>query len=413
MTIAQSIARPIVSAGASPVTGGGGGGAASLDIRARVGTSTSPTSTGTKAVTGVGFQPKVVLLWGVAGSAVGTGVSSPMHFGAAVSSSSRAAISVDSRNGLTTSNTNRRHDNVKAVSIISAGSLALDADFSSGGADGFTLNWSTVDTARILNHICLGGADLEVVRIQGQMNNTNASDPFPHGMTGAPTGGLLFFVAHSTAPVSTTVTLKLGIGAFAGASQWGASIYSNTGVPTTSTRRLLSTSHMLADLTTSVQRSAAFASADATNLTLSYPDTGVATQYYFWGVLFRGAKCQVGTYNTAASNTIVTAGIVPKLFLPVFIPTGVGSVGTVLNDLMLTIGASDGTNNVSCGISDETGETTTDARRFQSSTSLCEYSEGGVKSFEATAAFSGQSVVVTPTTALTNFGEAGYLIVGS
>jgi hypothetical protein len=270
--------------------------------------------------------------------------------------------------------------------------------------------------AYILNHIALGGADLEVSLTQHQMNGTNAAQSFAHGLSGAPTGVLFFSVNLSTAPATTAVQCSMGIGAWAGGNQFVGNINSVNGVTTTDTKRVLSTTAVVAHSTSAAIRWMAVDSVDATNVNVTYPVTGDATQRYFFMLAIRGAKCQVGTFNTASSNTIVTTGITPKLFMPVFVPTGVGSVGSVLNDLMLTIGASDGTNNVSCGISDENGKTganSTNARRFQSSTTLCEYNVTGTKSFEATAAFSGESVVITPTTALTNFGQSGYMVIGS
>lgn len=396
-----------------------GGGAPSLDIRASVGTSTSPTSIGTKDIA-VPFESKLFLPFSSFVTAAGSSSEAMLGFGAD-NGTNAAGIGVSAGSGLTTSITHRRHSATRSVSSVYNNTTRHESSVSA--LAGLTLNWTTVQAAAaILNHVAIGGADLEVAQIQGQMNNTNLSDPFAHGMSGAPTGGLLFFAAHSTTPADTTGTLKFGMGAFAGSSQWGASIYSNTGVTTTATRRLLSTSHMLADLTTSVQRSAGFASADASNLTLSYPDTGVSTRYYFWAVLFRGAKCQVGTFDCDGSLEpfpIATTGITPKLFLPIFIPNGVDNIGSVLTEVGLTIGASDGTNNVSCGITDANGltlggGTTTNARRFQSSSSLVEYSTGGSLRFEGTASFSGESVILDPTTINSGvYGQGAYLVVGA
>jgi hypothetical protein len=131
----------------------------------------------------------------------------------------------------------------------------------------------------------------------------------------------------------------------------------------------------------------------------------------------RGAKCQVGTFNCNGSlspYTINTPGITPKLFLPVLIGGGVGSVGSVLSNIEFGIGASDGSNNVSCGVTDRNGVTTTDARRYQSSSTIAEYNYLGTKMFESTVAFSGQSVVITPTTNISSsYGQGGYLVIGN
>lgn len=394
---------------------------APLDIRASVGTSTSPTSTGTKAVTGVGFQPKVVLPFAVDIDAVGTGTSARLGLGAGLSSSNRASIGVYSNNGVTTSATNRNHQNTR-INLTHSGPVTVnqEADLTSLDADGFTLNWSTVAaSARILNHICLGGADLEVSLTQQQMNGTNAAQSFAHGLSGAPTGVLFLSSIQGVVPPATAAAMWMTIGAWAGANQFSALSYSRTGVTTTLTNRALLTNAVLGSVvngTTTLDRTMAVSTVDATNVNVTYPVTVGAGQIYFWMLCVRGAKCQVGTFDCNGSTsplTIATTGITPKLFLPVFVPGGVDSVGTVLSDLLLSIGASDGTNNVSCGISDANGVTTTNARRFQSSTSLCEYSTGGTKSFEGTAAFSGESVVLTPTTnASTTYGQGGWLCIG-
>ncbi len=111
-----------------------------------------------------------------------------------MTASAQAAIAATSRNAVTTSATHRRHTAGAAISDCYNGAVSLEAAYSTFGSDGFTLNWSAVAaTARILNHICLGGADLEVSLTQQQMNNTNAAQSFAHGLSGAPTG-VLFLV---------------------------------------------------------------------------------------------------------------------------------------------------------------------------------------------------------------------------
>ena len=387
---------------------------ASLDIRASVGTSTSPTSTGTKAVTGVGFQPKVVLPFHVVADSSAAATESVLGLGCGVSSSSRASIAVSSRNAVTTSATHRRHTAAKALTYVYNAGVDLEADFSAFGSDGFTLDWSLVfGSAKILNHICLGGADLEVSLVQCQMNGTNAAQSFAHGLSGAPTGVLFLGATNNTAPANTSGFLLASIGAWA-TNQFSAAIWSTNGATTTNTSRRLATTGVYAYVDNSgVQRAMAVSSVDATNVNVTYPTTTSAYQSYFWMLCIRGAKCQVGTFDAYGGDTITCSGIIPKLFLPVLVPTGVTLAGTVNSILNLSIGASDGTNNVSCGITDNNGVTTTNARRFQSSNSLVQYDATGTKHFEATAAFSGESVVLTRSTNNQYYGEMGYLILGS
>lgn len=393
-----------------------------LDIRASVGTSTSPTSTGTKAVTGVGFQPKVVMPFANLQDAVGTATTILMNVGAATSPSVRACIAAYSQSGVTATNTRRRHDNAKLLSQVSAtGTDFLVTDLASMDSDGFTYNYSVVDPlARILNHICLGGADLEVSLTQQQMNSTNAAQSFAHGLSGAPTGLLFLHGVQATAPPSTSGTAQFGISMWDGVNQYAAYVYSANGQSTTITGRSLTSGNVysLFGGTKTVTRTMAISSVDATNVNVTYPVTTNSDQSYFFILAIRGAKCQTGTFNCNGSLsplTIPCSGITPKLFLPVFVPSGVSSINTVINQAHLAIGASDGVNNVSCGFTDQDGVTTTNARRHQSSSTLAEYSAStGSLLFEAAATFSGQSVVITPTTyGLSSMGQGAYLIIGA
>lgn len=199
-----------VSSGSTPTP--------ALDILASVGTSTSPTSTGNKAVTGVGFAPKVVLPFGTFLVTTGANVAAPLGFGAGTSALSRASNGINSRHGVTTTDTLRRHSNNTIVDVPEVNGTPtsfLSADLNALGLDGFTLDWLIANaSARILNHICLGGADLEVSLTQHQMNGTNAPQSFAHGLTGgAPTGVLLFAANTDTSPPFTESVLTSGIGA--------------------------------------------------------------------------------------------------------------------------------------------------------------------------------------------------------
>jgi hypothetical protein len=391
-------------------------------VRAHVGTSLSPTATGNRAVTGVGFRPNVVLPFGGGPTADGTVIQSILGFGAGTSPSSRASVGVISVNGLTTSSTERRHANNSIVGMPTSGANHLVADLNALGSDGFTLNWSTVQaTERILNHICLGGADLEVSLTQHQMNATNAPQSFPHGLTGGAPTGLMMFAVSVNAPPVTESPLQMGIGAWAGSNQFSSFVYSQSAQTTTNTGRQLSTGNVFGIFgsTKTISRTMSVSSVDATNVNVTYPTTVSNGQMFFWLLAIRGACCQVGTFDCNGSTSplaINTPGITPRLFLPVFVPSGVDNVNTVQNGLNLAIGACDGTRNVSCGITDENGRTgtnSTNARRFQNSSAIEERNNAGTSVFSATVAFVSQSVVLTPTVnSSSTYGQGGYLIIG-
>jgi hypothetical protein len=250
------------------------------------------------------------------------------------------------------------------------------------------------------------------------MNGTNADESFAHGLTGGAPDALLFFQVHNAAaPPNTDNNLFMSIGAWADGSQFGASIYSQDNVATTSTARLLANDRVGSLMSTSVTRAIAVAACDASNVDITYPVTASTSRGYFFMLALRGCKAQVGTFDCNGSTdplTISTPGITPKLFLPVMLLQSVDNINSVLSTVYMSIGASDGVNNVSCGITDQNNVATTNARRYQSSSSLVERNQVGSLGFESTASFSGESVVISPTTvANTSWGQGAYLIIGN
>lgn len=392
-----------------------------LDIKANVRTVDSPASTGTQATTGVGFQPKVLLPFGVANIGEGGATHVLLSSGAATSSSNRYTNSIAAQTSVSTSNTNRSTSSMYGYYQPLWDETTFEAaDLDSFGADGFTLDWATVTAAsRTLNCVSLGGSDLEVSLTLHQMNTNNAAQAVAHGLSGgAPTALLFGSATNANAPPSTIDNLLFSYGAWAGSSQWCSSIASTHGVSTSNATRRLETNTVVSwYLSGASRRSFGVSSVDSTNVNLSYVDTTVtAFQPYFWMLAVRGCTAKAGTLDangTTSPFSITTTGVTPKLFLTSLVPLGVDSPGTVSGNLLLTMGASDGTTTISAGVSEESGLATTNCRRWQSDSTLVEYNVAGTKASESTIGFSGESVVVTPSTnAGTSWLQGGYLALG-
>jgi len=126
--------------------------------------------TETQSITGVGFQPKVVLFWwsgSTASSDTVAGGTYLLGFGAAVSSTSRWNVCAVSEDALATSNTRRGQYDTECISTFDAdGSWDGRMDFVSMDADGFTL---VVDDAFAneyrISYLALGGDDLTNVAL--------------------------------------------------------------------------------------------------------------------------------------------------------------------------------------------------------------------------------------------------------
>lgn len=118
------------------------------------------TTNATFAVTGPGFTPKALILYATDETAIGITTGLAMYMGMAASTSSRAAVS--STQTTATNTGSRAHNSSKCfIAVNPAGTTVVAADFVSFNSNGFTLNFSTVDTnARIISYIALGGSDL-------------------------------------------------------------------------------------------------------------------------------------------------------------------------------------------------------------------------------------------------------------
>lgn len=393
------------------------------DVKSKVGIFSSPTSTGSQTITGIGFQPKAVIPFGAGMTGDGATTTIIKSFGA-ITGNANASVSVRSQNAVTTSATARHHNATNAISYID-GTLAATnilASRQSLDANGFTLNYSAVDAvARISNHICLGGVDLEVSLTQHQLNGTNAPQSFAHGLSGVPTGIISFSIGIDNTPPATVPTMAYHLGLWANGQQYLTSILAMNGFLTTQTKRTLVNGRCLtAGLGSggSYVRSLSIDSVDTSNVNCTYQDTADAGQRLFWMLAIRGAKCQAGTFHCNGSLSplgISCMGITPKLFFGLATPECVDNINTVRDSINLSLWASDGTNHVSCGITDLNGMTTSNTRRHQYSTVLSEITAStGAQQFQATAKFVGQSVVITPTLITSSsFGQGGYLIIGA
>jgi hypothetical protein len=127
-----------------------------------VGTTTQPTSNGTVVVSGLGFQPALVLL---AGASKATGVGTVAHarvgIGAASSTSARFTVSGGRTNAVATSVASNNLDRANVIKFITeaGGSPTVNAvaDISAISSGGFTLNWTTTDaTAREVGYLAIG-----------------------------------------------------------------------------------------------------------------------------------------------------------------------------------------------------------------------------------------------------------------
>ncbi len=122
---------------------------------------TQPTSTGNQSVTGLSFQPSVVLFDGGDKTTVSGFENEPeMVHGVATSSTERSAIWIG-RNS-TAADTSFSTSTVIRSAIAGPPSLNASADFVSMNSDGFTINWSADASQERIGWVALGPGNANV-----------------------------------------------------------------------------------------------------------------------------------------------------------------------------------------------------------------------------------------------------------
>jgi hypothetical protein len=392
---------------------------------ARVGTLTSPGSTGEQltTVTGFGGTPKAVILWTSNLSSVTSASALQWSIGFAVSSSSQAVVAGRSRNGAVTTSTGRRQSASHCLVVLDSinSSIVLEANlvsFGSSGSDGqFTLNWSTTSAGIIVNYLVLGGDDLAASLIQLQAPASTGLVSYAHNLGQAPSAVLSLGTQWSGAPPVSATGMAATIGMWASAGNQAVTVTSNHNVGTSDTRKsfkpVLGAEHAVN--TGTATRSLEVTSVDSTNVNTSWTvDSSAAT--YRWMLCLAGVEARIGTTvspnggSPPVAQDVVLSDMDPKAAL--FLSAIQGSTESVTDGAGMCIGATDGTNNHSIGITDEDNQETTNTRRCQQSKCLAMMDYDGTIMESATAALDDMELSLSWDAVDATQREFTYLVLG-
>ena len=135
-----------------------------MALSAYVGNFSLTTGTGNQSVTGVGFQPEIVLFLSAgiaAGSSTGNNVL--VAWGASTGTSSEFSYQHYDDDGAATTDVHTRFTSSKAHTLATGGTTRYEFDLTSLNADGFTINKSTAPTAnREVVFMALAGGSYDV-----------------------------------------------------------------------------------------------------------------------------------------------------------------------------------------------------------------------------------------------------------
>jgi hypothetical protein len=288
-----------------------------MSLDAKAGSFALNGTTGNQAITGVGFQPKVVLfLWNRL-LADGTDVEGAINFGVGISSSARRAAGFRSTdNSASSANAAWNRNN----SCIFINGLIV-VDFVSQDSDGFTINVTTNTPANaiIVNYLALGGTDLTDVAVGTiAAKTTTGNEPYT-GVGFQPTALMLFAGKWSTDQLDTSTNGAFTFGfATSSAARGAVGERSRNGSNPQVSRHRQSTSKVAVSLTDAgVFTEADLVSFDSDGFTLNYTTAGGTADIIYYLAL-RGPQVKVGALDQPTSTgnqTTSGIGFTPKALI--------------------------------------------------------------------------------------------------
>lgn len=295
-----------------------------MALNVKSGTLTIPSTTGNQSISGLGFQPKLVLFFANGYKYSDTDIIGPppwsgdiiSHFqhsglmvGCGISSIDNKVQGFLSENNLDISNVYVTRNISKCIRIISPTPLTINAEASinSMDVDGFTLNWTTVDSIflRDIHYIAFGGDTILDVKSGSSIVPLATGNQSISGLGFKP-DLLIFFAFSATTSIesnsNSNVSGAIGFAANQSQSYIGYRIKNN--VTTTLTKTKLVTDKCFAHLSdTDVFSQASLVSLDNDGFTVNW-DTISGTSDYYYYVAISGGAYKTGSFLQPISTGI-------------------------------------------------------------------------------------------------------------
>ena len=359
-------------------------------------------ATASQAITGVGFQPRALILWtDGSATAVDTWTDSyrcSIGFAArnAADTISVGSISGASADNLDTSNASKRIA-TKALTIVEWGeAVNAECDLASFDADGFTLSWTTNNaTAYIINYMALGGADFTDAQVIPWMLDNATGNQSATGAGFQPDCVLHLAASVGGALPLTEAAARFSLGAMTSSAQWTATFSVADNSATSTVRQTAHDGYAMRGVSTSLSDYRfTYVSMDADGFTVSCDDAPAA-DYAMFSLCLAGGSYFLG-------SSITTSDVSPpedQSFTGVgFQPEGLFSIGlqyegtSLTGSVMFAPGAADGTSQRSMicweagalATSDCSGYAAEDALIWETSTTdRTIYTKAALKSLDA------------------------------
>jgi hypothetical protein len=296
-----------------------------MSFLAKVGTFIHPSTAISQSITGVGFQPKVVLFF-MSGDSQGSVniFTQCFHSFGAADGTNQFYVSMSASDAVTTTDVPiRRHTNASCIGAVLAGSatVSVEAGFTSMDSDGFTVGWTTADSnGRMISYIALGGTDIQNAKVGNFLPNAGTGSFSLTGVGFKPDLVLLSSVGSNAMPslANSNSRANLGIG-MAGITQQfsGMGISSGVAAGTSAAGSYQRTSEFFAYVNnTTVAFECTLTSLDNDGFTIN-ETTGGANYIFYVALNGTYVKAQ-GSFNQPTSNGSQTISV-PGGFKPALV----------------------------------------------------------------------------------------------
>ena len=337
-----------------------------MGLSVKVGNFVGQNDTLNQPITGVGFQPKLVIIFGTDMGATGSATGNVRHtFGAAASSSARWAMSFSNVDAQTLEKSDKRFLSTRVLTIDYNGTVEAEADFVSMDSDGFTIDWITADNGTY-GYIAIGGTDFSVA-VGTLDSGSGTGNKSVSGLSFQPACVLLAAaLAGTTEGSSTSYVQSLGA-AISSSSRWVMGFNSPDGADPTNNDTYWGTSQCLhRETDAGVSHAADFVSHNSDGFTLNYATNSASARLGY--IAMAGCQFKLDTFTQLTSNStqeISGVGFQPTLLM--FMSPGLASSdGTRAAHIAPVIGAMTGSSaRFTTAAGAPNGQATTDNSRVQ------------------------------------------------
>lgn len=346
-----------------------------MAFNVKTGTFTSIAGSGNQSVTGVGFQPKALILFGTNVDGLTTTASQIIGM---TDGTNEARLHARSEHSSAISNGALGHSTSQIFGFVDAngGSAGRNASFSSFDSDGFTITWSASGAQFPIHYIAIGGEELTDVDLSTRLVPASTGNQEYDSLSFQPDALLAFGGSHTSAVLGrNTDPLSWFFGATDGTNEWVIASTNDEDSDPTNTYRLCRNDRFIATLdgsTGAVHNQASLVSLDSDGFTLNW-DT-VNSQDAFFVLALKGGSYKAGVET--AKSTTGTKGTTGVGFEPaglILQAAGITPSSTVTDHVSRSLGAGDGTTDVVSSYTDEHDVTTTITKRYMKSTELLNY----------------------------------------